>query len=320
MAPEAPRRAPVGRIVPRAGAPGDGVERRGLEPTSPFTDFYHLLIQTSWPRLFAFFVATYLVVNSGFAALYLAGGDCISNAEPGSFRDAFFFSVQTMATIGYGVLAPKTSWAHTLVTIEALTGMLGIAMSTGLMFAKFARTRARVMFSNVAVISTRNGVPTLVLRVANQRKSTVAEAQLRLTIVRWEQTAEGELMRRFHDLDLARSSTPVFVLSWTVMHTIDAKSPLAGVTPESLAYDMVEVVASFSGVDEVSGQTVHARFSWTPEDIKFNARLLDIFVRPVDGSQGHVDFRRFHDWEAEPEAKRATPPSGGGGGGASASA
>ncbi len=287
------------RVVPR-GARGARarLERRGLARTPLLADLFHFLMETTWPRLFGVFIALYAGVNSLFALLYMAGGDCIANAQPGSFRDMFFFSVQTMATIGYGVLAPKTTWAHGLVAIEALVGMLGIAMSTGLMFAKFSRARARVLFSNVSVVARRDGVPTLSFRVANERESTVAEARIVLTLVRWETTAEGERMRRFHDLTLARASTPVFALSWTVMHPIDAKSPLAGATNDALVASGTEIIASLSGMDEASGQVVHERFSWIAGEVQWGARLVDIFVRDADGN-AWVDYTKFHSWEPE---------------------
>lgn len=308
--PSPPQYRQFSRVVPRGKVGGPrSFERRGLARAPLLSDLFHFLMDTTWPRLFAVFVLGYVGVNAGFALLYVAGGDSIVNAEPGNFEDAFFFSVQTMATIGYGVLAPKTTWAHALVAIEALVGMLGIAMSTGLMFAKFSRARARVLFSRVAVVARRDGVPTLSFRVANEREATIAEAHLQLTLVRWEMSKEGERMRRFHDLALARSSTPVFALSWTVMHPLDATSPLHGATHEDLVDYGAEIIASFSGMDEASGQVVHERFSWVAEEVQFGARLVDIFVRQPDG-KNWVDYTRFHDWEPEPTPVAAQAPVG----------
>src|SRR5262249_27800340 len=151
---------------------------------------------------------------------YLAGGRCLENARPGSFGDAFFFSVQTMATVGYGKITPLTTYANVLVTAETLMGVLGFAMATGLFFSKFARPTARVLFSRRAVVQRRGGKPYLVFRMANRRSNQIVEAQLKVTLVRAE-TVDGEQMRRFHELELVRSRHPVLALTWTAFHLID---------------------------------------------------------------------------------------------------
>lgn len=167
------------------------------ETQAPLSDLYHLLLTISWPGFLGLIFAGYLISNALFALLYLAGGDSIKNAQAGSFADAFFFSVQTMATIGYGAMYPATPYANVLVALQALFGLLGVAMASGLMFARFSRPTARVMFSRVAVIHPREGVPTLMFRAANQRRNQILEAQIRMTLIRSETTAEGEYFRRF---------------------------------------------------------------------------------------------------------------------------
>ncbi|MBD1923436.1 ATP-sensitive inward rectifier potassium channel 10 [Microcoleus sp. FACHB-831] len=257
-------------------------------------DLYHLLLTLPWPGLLALIVLLYVSSNAIFALLYLAGGDCIQNARPGSFWDAFFFSVQTLATIGYGAMYPRTFYANIVVTIEALGGLLGVAMVTGLAFARFSRPTARVLFSKVAVIPPYDGVPTLMFRTANQRGNQIVEAQMRVTLVRNEVTQEGEFMRRLHDLTLVRSQTSIFEETWTVMHRIDDRSPLYGATPASLAESEAVIVVALTGLDKTVSQTIHARHSFFAQEILFNMRFVDIFSKTPDGDRC-IDYTRFHD-------------------------
>jgi len=189
---------------------------------------------------------------------------------------------------------PKTDYANVLVTIEALVGLMGLAMGTGLMFARFSRPTARVLFSGVAIIAPLNGVPTLMFRAANERRNQILEAQMGVSLLRNEVTAEGESMRRFYDLKLLRSQTRNFSLTWTVMHQIDESSPLYGETPESLAETETDIVITLTGLDETVSQTVHARHYYMTEEILWNMRFVDILSRKPDGRR-MIDYTRFHD-------------------------
>lgn len=269
------------------------VIRKGVSH-SHWHDPYHLLLTIDWFRFIAVTVITYIATNTLFAFLYLAGGDSIKNARPGSFLDAFFFSVQTMATIGYGAMYPQTDYANFLVSIEALVGLLGVAMATGLMFARFSRPTAKVLFSRMAVIAPHNGVPTLMLRVANERSNQILEAQIGLSLLRDEVTAEGQFMRRFYDLKLVRSQTRTFALSWMVMHQIDESSPLYGATPESLEEAETDIIVTLTGIDETVSQTIHARHYYMTDEILWNMRFVDIFTRKPDGRRV-LDLNRFHE-------------------------
>ena len=264
-------------------------------------DLYYLLVDSPWPRLLAIIAALFLIANALFALGYLAGGDAIENARPGSFADAFFFSVQTMGTIGYGRLAPGTAWSNLLVTLEVMTGVLGLAMVTGLVFAKFSRVTARVVFSRVAVVTRHDGVLSLMFRMANARGNQIVEAQVRVVLARDETTAEGETMRRFHDLPLVRDRNPLFTLTWTAIHPITATSPLFGATPEELAAVGAEIVVSLVGIDETVSQTIHARHAYAASEIVWGARLRDILRRQPGGGRTQVDYARFHDVEPTPE-------------------
>lgn len=287
------------RLVNRSQRIDLGVSRRfnfAIKGISYFNwrDPYHWILTINWFTFFGLTALSYVATNTVFALLYLAGGDAIKNARPGSFLDAFFFSVQTMATIGYGAMYPQTDYANLLVSIEALFGLLGVAMATGLTLARFSRPTARVLFSRVAVIAPFNGVPTLMFRAANERSNQILEAQMGVSLLRDEITMEGEYTRRLYDLKLVRNQSRSFALSWTVMHQIDESSPLYGETPESLAQTQTDMVVTLTGLDETVSQTVHARHYYLTEEILWNRRFVDIILRNPDGWRD-VDYTRFHD-------------------------
>ncbi len=261
---------------------------------NPLKDLYHFLLNTSWPKLIGLITLGYVISNALFAYIYLLAGDIIENAHPHSFADAFFFSVQTMATIGYGKMLPKTLFANILVSLEALIGLLGVTMATGLMFAKFSKPTARILFSKVAVVTFYNGVPCLMFRMGNERGNQVAEATLRVTLVRREKTVEGEEFRRFYDLELMRSRNAVFQLTWTALHPIDEKSPLYQVNRESLKESEGQIIVSFTGLDETFSQSIHARYTYNPEDIHWNKRLANILTQLPNG-QRKIDYHSFHE-------------------------
>jgi len=263
-------------------------------PRLHFADLYHKLLTLSWPQFFILICLSYLVMNSLFALAYLAGGDCIANARPGSLKDAFYFSVQTMATIGYGAMYPSTEYANTIVAIEAFFGLWAVAMVTGLAFSKFSRPTARVIFSRVAVIAPFNGVPTLMYRAGNQRLNQILEAQQGVTFIRDEVTSEGEYMRRFYDLQLMRNQSRIFSLTWTVMHAIDESSPLYQLTAKDLIEQEAEIVITLTGIDETVSQTINARHSFVASEIMWNMRFVDIILRTPDGGRV-VDYTRFHE-------------------------
>jgi len=260
----------------------------------PFGDLYHVLLIASWPRLVLIVAACYVAGNSFFALGYLLDRGGIDHARAGSFRDAFFFSIQTMATIGYGQMVPHSLFANILVTLEALVGVLGFALMTGLVFAKFSRPSARVLFSRVAVITQWDGCPALLFRMANARGDQIVEAQVHLVLARDEFTPEGESFRRLHDLELIRHQHALFTLTWTAVHPITARSPLAGATPASLAAADTEIIVSLIGFDEIFSQTVHARYAYTARDLVWGARFVDVLTRLPTG-QRRIDHPRFHD-------------------------
>ena len=257
-------------------------------------DLYHFALRLAWWRFLLGGLVLYLVANAAFALLYLAQPGAIAHARPGSFADAFFFSVQTIATLGYGVMAPATLYANLVVTAETATGLMLLALATGLVFARFSRPTARILFSRVAVVGPYNGVPTLSFRLANRRRNQILEAEVAAMLLRDERTREGVLIRRFYDLPLARTRTPVFALTFSVMHPIDRDSPLDGATAASLAAENAELVVTASGIDETIAARVHARTSYLPQEILWNRRFVDVIGWTDDGRR-IIDYRRFHD-------------------------
>ncbi|WP_253274354.1 ion channel [Myxosarcina sp. GI1] len=260
----------------------------------PFSDFYHWLLVITWTSFLLFIVLFYLAVNIIFAYAYLTTKDGIANADPDSFSDAFFFSIQSMSTIGYGAMYPQTIYAQVLVTVEVLVGLILVAMATGLIFARFAQPSARVMFSKVAVICPFNGVPTLMFRVANQRDNRIIEARLKVSLLKNQISSEGIELRRFYNLELLRSESPSFRLSWLVMHPIDELSPLYKETADSLIDLDLEIIVILTGLDETFSQTIHARHAYQPQDLRWGMRFVDI-LNKTDQCTYTVDYRRFNE-------------------------
>ena len=258
-----------------------------------FTDFYHHLLTSSWPALLLQIALAFVGVNLLFAVAYdLSGG--IENAH--SFSDLFFFSVQTIATIGYGKMSPVTAPSQILMSAEALCGVINFALMTGLIFAKFSRPTARVRFSRIAVISRRDGVPSLMFRMANVRASQIVEAQVHAAFSQDERTREGEYVRRFYDLELSRYRNAIFAYSWTAIHPIQPGSPFYGATNEDLLAADASLTVSLTGIDEVFSQTVYARHAYRAADIIWGARLADIIdeTSPI-GSR--FNYARFDEYE-----------------------
>ena len=257
-------------------------------------DIYHFFMLAPWSRVLGVIALVYVALNALFACIYLADRGGIAGARPGSFSDAFFFSVQTFSTIGYGVMSPKTTFACVLVTIEAFVGLLTVAMATGLMFSKFSRPTARVLFSNRMVVTKRSGQPTLMLRMANERNNDVLEVSIRLTVLLPEVSPEGESLRRLYDLKLVRNDTPLFGITFTALHVLEASSPLRGHTRQTLERDRARFIATVTGLDGTTGQTIHARHVYEAGDIVFGARFVDVLSNAPDGTLT-IDYTKFHD-------------------------
>ena len=262
-------------------------------PKQRLGDLYHRFLRISWARALGAMVIVFLSINVVFAVLYaLVGG--IDHARPGSFADAFFFSVQTMATIGYGDMHPSTMAANCVMVGEAMVSLLVTALVTGLMFAQFSVSNARIVFTREVAIHPMDELPTLTFRLGNARGNQIVEAQLRVVMMRTEKTKEGVVFYRMHDLALRRERSQAFTRSWTALHTIDDKSPLFGATPETLVRDEIELIVSVIGVDDTSMQQVHARHTYDASQILFGARHVDILLEQAGGDIV-LDLTKFHD-------------------------
>jgi inward rectifier potassium channel len=260
-----------------------------------FDDLYHHFLSRSWAYFFSVVGVIYVLTNALFASVYSVLPGSIANARSGSFEDAFFFSVQTMATIGYGGMAPATRTANLLVTVEAIVAMLGTALVTGITFAKFARPTARVLFAEKIAVTPRDGVPHLMFRMANWRHNQILEAGVRAQILISERTREGEVMRRAIDLPLVRDRTSFFWLTFVAMHRIDEKSPFfeEGAI-ERLRGQSAQIFLSVTGHDETLAQTVHARQLYELDSIVRNARFADVISTEKDGTRV-IDYTLFHE-------------------------
>lgn len=286
---------PLHDLGPDGLGTGPSIQTIGLT-RDRLGDLYHTLLTTSWLRLIGLLCVGWVATNALFAVLFVLGGDTILNAEPGSVRDAFFFSVQTSATIGYGGMMPKTLYGHWMVTAISFVSILQNAMATGLMFAKFARPSARILFSQRPVIFQRDGVNLLMFRLANGRQNQVVEGKVKLSIARNQRMSDGERIRRIADLQLIRSESPVFTLTFLAQHVIDEQSPLWGETPESLAASEAQLLVTFTGIDESFSSTIHARHSYNWPHIAWGYRYADI-ISLNPGSARVINFGLFHDLE-----------------------
>lgn len=261
--------------------------------SSALGDAYHLFLRARWPYAIGAIVLGYLGLNACFALAYLLTGG-VANARPGSFADAFYFSVQTMGTVGYGAMFPQGSGANLLVVAESVCGLLVTAVATGLVFSKFSLSTSRIVFARRATIGLMDGTPTLMVRLGNERSNRIIEAVVRLSIVKTERTQEGMLFYRMYDLALTRERSPALSRSWTALHPITPASPLYGASPASLKRDEVELFVTVAGTDDVSLQPVHGRHKYTDEAIVWGARHADVLTID-EGGILVLDLNRFHE-------------------------
>jgi inward rectifier potassium channel len=248
----------------------------------------------SWPVFVGRLAAIFVFFNLLFAGIYSLGQAPIANAKPGSFSDLFFFSVETTSTVGYGDMYPQTMYAHIVATVENFGGLVSLAVMTGLVFARFSRPRARLIFANNPVIALHDGAPTLMVRVANARNNFISDASAKLWVVRSRDSTEGRRMTGFQQMRLERSDNPVFALSWTLLHVIDEASPLAGMSAEAIAASDMNFAVTISGLDETSAQIVHARRPYAAADLRHMHEFVDIIRIDEDGLR-HIDYAKIHD-------------------------
>jgi inward rectifier potassium channel len=285
------------RLLNRDGS--FNVMRKGLSFVQSLSP-YHSLLTMSWSKFNLMVFTYYILFNILFGiAFYLCGEDALqgttgrSNVE--RFMDDFFFSVQTSTTIGYGRIAPVGLAANVLVSLEAMAGLLGFALATSLLFARFSRPNAKIIFSHQSVIAPYRGITAFEFRIANERSNQLIQVEVAVMLSRIERdTAAG--IRKFHKLSLEREQVVFFPLNWTIVHPIDEKSPLFGVSRESFYDSDPEFLILLTGTDDTFSQTVHARSSYKANEIVWGARFGDMFQKQENGVMS-VDLRRIHDIE-----------------------
>ena len=271
------------------------------------SDPYHLVLTLSWPRFFGVLVLGFMLVNLLFGTVYWLLPGSVANVPERHFLGYVFFSIETLATVGYGVMSPASVAGHVVASLEILTGMVGIAITTGLVFARFSKPTARILFSDRAIIRDFDGARVLMLRIANERHNRIVEASASLSFINVESSAEGESFVRIHDLRLQRERTPVFALTWTLIHKIDEHSPLHGLDQAKLIASRGRILVSINGHDETMAASVYAGRSYEAEDLVFEGRFVDILKLTSEGDR-IVDLTRFHEIEAMPTQADAISP------------
>jgi len=259
-----------------------------------WTDLYHRSMTVYWPVFFGTAAAVFVLLNAIFAFFYSLGNQPIANVTGENLLEYFYFSIETLATVGYGDMHPQTDFGHFIATIEIFTGMCFLAVMTGLIFARFSHPRARFVFADHPVVTEHDGRSTLMIRMANARHNTISRANARLWLIRAERTKEGDQLRRFYELELDRRDHPMFVLSWMLFHPIDKNSPLYGMTASDLADGDALLVLNVGGVDDSSAQQLYARRVYSYRDIRWGHRYSDITSVSPQG-RFLLDYTRFHD-------------------------
>ncbi len=259
-----------------------------------WADISHRCMTASWPAFIAGAALVFVAFNAVFASFYWIGNQPISNVPGGAYIDYLYFSIETLSTAGYGDMHPQTHYGHFIATVELFTGIFSMSLMTGLIFARFSRPNARLLFADHPVISSHEGKPTLMIRFANKRHDIIGNATARLWLLKNAVSVEGRSLRRFSELPLLQNEHPALALSWTLYHILDEQSPLHGLDADDLAASEVSLVVVVSGYDVVAAQIVHARKSYDYRDIRFGRRYADI-LEITDEGRLRIDYGRFHE-------------------------
>ena len=263
----------------------------------PWDDAYHRLLTASWLAFIGWAFLAYVLINAIFAGLFLVGGDCYNAGGESGWLAAFSFSIQTLTTIGYGSMVPTTPWADSVVALESFVGVLYVALFSGLCFAKFGRPTARVAFSRFAVIQRFHDRPCLMVRMANERNSRIVDARVHLYALVEETSPEGIAMRRFYPLQLERHHSPVFGLSWVVMHYLDDDSVLSNGV-DAPQPSLVALILTVTGVEGTTMQTVYSQHTYARDAIQHGRRFADVMCL-IDGVPT-VDHSKLHETVPDP--------------------
>jgi inward rectifier potassium channel len=257
-------------------------------------DISHRCMTASWPAFIGGAVLVFIAFNALFAAFYMFGNQPISNVPGGDYIDYVYFSIETLSTAGYGDMHPQTHYGHFIAAVELFTGIFSMSLMTGLIFARFSRPNARLMFADHPVVSNNEGKLTLMVRLANERHNIIGNATAKLWLLRNEVSREGRTFRRFYQLPLVKHEHPALALSWTLYHTLDETSLLHGLDADGLEAAEVSLVVVVTGYDVVAAQTIHARRTYNHSEILFGQRYADILDTSEDG-RIRIDYNRFHE-------------------------
>ncbi len=264
------------------------------------SDPYHLAITMRWPTFFLSCLVIDLAINLVFALLYHLVPHCIANVRPGSLSDAFFFSMETLATVGYGVMAPSTTYGHLVASAELTCGLVFTALFTGLVFVRFSRIKARIVFAKTAVVARQRPVPTLMIRMGYKRAGSLADVEARVTFMRLERQPNGELFRQSDELKLVRNRMALVVVGVVVMHEIDAESPLHGYTPERLADADGRLIVTIRARNQAAGAEIFDLTLYHADAIQFGMRYQDM-VHRIENGRIEADMGKLDLIEPEPE-------------------
>jgi inward rectifier potassium channel len=256
-------------------------------------DAYHWLLTLSWPQFSACIFGLYLGINLVFSFCYHARPNCIAGTESNPWPDSFFFSVETLATVGYGHMYPATLYGHTVATVEIIVGMFGMAIVTGLIFIRFSRPVARIVFSEALVLCPFDGKPALMFRAANLRDQSMAEAEFRIILMREEPTKEDKTLRRFHPLKLQFDRLILFPAIITIRHIIDEDSPLHGATFGDMERDGYRFTVSIVCIDTVIPASVQSNHTYTWRDIRANHKFVEVY-REIGDDVMAADYSQLH--------------------------
>ena len=275
-------------------------------PNIDWADPYSFALGLSWGGFALLFAALEIAINAGFGTLYWARPGCVANLPEGSFLNAFFFSVETLATVGYGVMAPQTAYGHAVSGIEIVSGTAFTAIMTGLTFVRFSRPRARILYAGNLVVARHNGTPTLMVRLANARAGLMTNATARLTVLLAEQTQEGQSFRRTHELRLLRDRSPLFAISWTIMHPIGTDSPLHGLDTDAMRRAGARFFFTVEAWDVKLGAEVQDLRDYAVDDLLMGVRFADI-ITFTEAGVPVADFARLSEVEPDPAWDAAAP-------------
>jgi inward rectifier potassium channel len=259
-----------------------------------WADISHRCMTASWPAFIGGAALVFIAFNAVFAVFYWIGDQPVSNVPSGDYVDYLYFSIETLSTAGYGDMHPQTHYGHFIATVELFTGIFSMSLMTGLIFARFSRPNARLLFAKSPVISNHDGKPTLMVRFANERHNIIGNATAKLWLLQNLVSKEGQSLRRFCELALVRNEHPALALSWTLYHVLDEQSPLYGLNADDYSALGVSLVVVVTGYDVVAAQTIHARKSYDHTDIRFGQRYADILDNSEDG-RIRIDYGRFHE-------------------------